>query len=112
MQARGCSHRSLQRRSSSSRKRGRLRWLATAWATFVVLLIPLIAYAFRHPGALSARFHHTTFVKDNMSGWEVVRTFAGNYLDRHQPVVATSPAAIPKPHIHIAGTRNAAGRRV
>ena len=41
--ARDCSHRSSQRCSSSSRDAERLRWLATAWATFVVLLIPLIA---------------------------------------------------------------------
>ena len=84
-------------------KRGRLRWLATAWATFVVLLIPLIAYAVRHPGALSARFHHTTFVKDNMSDWEVVRTFAGNYLT-DVSLWSYITGGDPKPHIHIAGT--------
>ena len=84
-------------------KRGRLRWLATAWATFVVLLIPLIAYAVRHPGALSARFHHTTFVKDNMSDWEVVRTFAGNYLTDIS-LWSYITGGDPKPHIHITGT--------
>ena len=84
-------------------KRGRLRWLATAWATFVVLLIPLIAYAVRHPGALSARFHHTTFVKDDMSDWEVVRTFAGNYLT-DVSLWSYITGGDPKPHIHIAGT--------
>ena len=83
--------------------RGRVRWLATAWATFVVLLIPLIAYAVRHPGALSARFHHTTFVKDNMSDWEVVRTFAANYLT-DVSLWSYITGGDPKPHIHIAGT--------
>ena len=84
-------------------KRGRLRWLAAAWATFVVLLIPLIAYAVRHPGALSARFHHTTFVKDDMSNGEVVRTFGGNYLTDVN-LWSYITGGDPKPHIHIAGT--------
>lgn len=84
-------------------KRGRLRWLAAAWATFAALLIPLIAYALRHPGALSARFHHTTFVKDDMSNGEVVRTFGGNFLTDVN-LWSYITGGDPKPHIHIAGT--------
>ena len=83
--------------------RERLRCLATAWATFVVLLIPLIAYAVRYPGALSARFHQTTFVNDDMSDWDVVRTFADNYLT-DVSLWSYITGGDPKPHIHIAGT--------
>ena len=59
--------------------------------------------AVRHPGALSARFHHTTFVKGNMSDWEVVRTFVGNYLTDIS-LWSYVTGGDPKPHIHIAGT--------
>ena len=89
-------------------KRGRLRWLATAWATFVVLLIPLIAYAVRHPGALSARFHHTTFVKDNMSGLGGGADLCRELPDRHQPVVLRHRRRSKAAHPHH-GDRNAAG---
>ncbi|HYK06616.1 MAG TPA: hypothetical protein VEW11_02490 [Gaiellaceae bacterium] len=84
-------------------RRERLRSLGAAWATFAVLLMPLIAYAVRHPGALSARFHHTTFVKGDMSDWEVVRTFVGNYLTDIS-LWSYVTGGDPKPHIHIAGT--------
>jgi hypothetical protein len=82
--------------------RGRFRWLAAAWALFVLSLVPLVVYALRHPGVLSARFHHTTFVQDDMSRWEVVRTFVGNYL-RDLSLWSYVTGGDPKPHIHLAG---------
>jgi hypothetical protein len=37
-------------------------------------------YALRHPGALSERFEYTTFIQDDMSAVDVVRTGVENYV--------------------------------
>lgn len=82
--------------------RGRLRWLVAVWTTFALCMTPLAVYALRHPGALSARFHQTTFVTDGMSVGEIVRTFLGNYL-RDLSLWTYVTGGDPKPHIHVAG---------
>jgi hypothetical protein len=59
--------------------RGRWRWLAVAWGTYLAALVPLGAYWVRHPGALTARYEATTFVTEGQSGlgvgWEAVRNY-------------------------------------
>jgi hypothetical protein len=59
--------------------RGRWRWLATIWGTFVLALVPLAVYAFSHPGALTARYSATTFITPHMSTWSVTTRVLRNY---------------------------------
>ena len=61
--------------------RARARGIVLAWAVFfVTTVIPIAVFNERHPGAFSARLDVTTFVQDDMSRFEIVRTFLGNYL--------------------------------
>jgi 4-amino-4-deoxy-L-arabinose transferase-like glycosyltransferase len=59
---------------------GRRRWLLSAWGTFVLGLVPLIVYWFRHPGALTARYQATTFIRKGMSGWTIVGDTVWHYV--------------------------------
>src|SRR5207247_244515 len=59
---------------------GRRRWLLSAWGVFALTLVPLIAYWFRHPGALTARYQATTFIHGGMSFWTIVRKTASHYV--------------------------------
>jgi hypothetical protein len=82
---------------------GRLRWLATAWATFGATLLPLLAYRHNHPGALTARYQATTFITDGMSFGRIVRTALSNYAhDVNLWHWVTS--GDPKPYVHTYGT--------
>jgi 4-amino-4-deoxy-L-arabinose transferase-like glycosyltransferase len=78
---------------------GRRRWLLSAWGTFVLGLVPLIVYWFRHPGALTARYQATTFIHKGMSGWTIVGQTAWHYVHDwnlwHWVVTGD-----PKPYIH------------
>lgn len=83
--------------------RARVRWLAAAWVTFAMLLMPLALYTERHPGALTARYQATTFVTDEMTRWDIIRTFLGNYsVDLRLWEYVTG--GDPKPHIRVDGT--------
>ena len=57
----------------------RVRFLAAVWGTFAVTLVPFVAYALRHPGALSNRYEDTTFIEDGMSWAAVVGRGLENY---------------------------------
>ena len=56
------------------------RFVAVVWGSFAATLVPLGAYVLRHPGALSERFDYTTFIRDDMSATDVVRTGVENYI--------------------------------
>jgi hypothetical protein len=78
---------------------GRLRWLATCWATFALTLVPLAFYWHGHPGALSARYHATTFVEEGMSSWEIVKRAVANYV-HDVNIWHWLVDGDPKPYIH------------
>ncbi len=82
--------------------RERWRWLATAWLTFGVSLIPLGLFALHHGGALGARFDDTTFISDGMSRAELVRTVVTNAL-RDLNLEHWLTSGDPKPYEHVAG---------
>jgi hypothetical protein len=54
--------------------------VALTWAAYAVTLVPLLAYALRHPGALSGRFALITYVTPESSYTDVARGFALHYL--------------------------------
>ena len=56
-----------------------LRFLASAWTTLAVALLPMAFYAERHPGALTARYDATRF-PEQPSAVATVRHAAANYL--------------------------------
>jgi hypothetical protein len=82
--------------------RGRWRFVAAAWATFAVALVPIGVYAIRHPGNLTARFEATTIARDGLSAPRVVLQAIGNWFRDIDPwhwVTAGDPA----PYIHNGG---------
>lgn len=79
--------------------RGRWRWLLATWATFAVTILPLAAYSWRHPGALTARYDATKFAEEGMSSPEIVRTAVSNYL-HDVNLWAWVFEGDPKPYIH------------
>ena len=82
--------------------RGRWRWLAATWATFAATLLPLAVYAWRHPGALTARYQATTFIQDGMSATEILRQAAANYA-HDVNLWHWITKGDPKPYIHTWG---------
>ena len=66
--------------------RAHIRWLAIAWMTYLVTLVPMIVYAFRHPGALTARYEATTFATEGAVGLAVRRGGNPELPARHRAV--------------------------
>jgi 4-amino-4-deoxy-L-arabinose transferase-like glycosyltransferase len=61
--------------------RGRWRWLAAAWGTFVLTaVVPIASYWFRHPGALTERYDQTSFITSSMAPWTIVGRAVANYV--------------------------------
>jgi 4-amino-4-deoxy-L-arabinose transferase-like glycosyltransferase len=56
-----------------------LRFLASAWTTLAVVLLPMAFYVERHPGALTARYEATRFPEQG-SALATLRHGAANYL--------------------------------
>jgi Dolichyl-phosphate-mannose-protein mannosyltransferase len=82
--------------------RGRLRWLLTAWGTFAVFLVPLVVYALRHPGTVTARYGATTITNEGHSyAWIVVQAIANWFHDIDPWFWATS--GDPAPYVHNRG---------
>jgi hypothetical protein len=79
--------------------RGRRRWIAVAWGTFALTLVPLAVYTFTHPGALTARFWATTFIQDGMSRVDVVVGALENYA-RDVNLWEWVTKGDPKPYVH------------
>jgi hypothetical protein len=84
------------------RDRARWRWVLETWGVFLLTLVPLIAYTFRHPGALSARYESTTFITPGMSPWTIVQDFATHYI-RDADLGHWMVSGDPRPYIHVHG---------
>lgn len=60
--------------------RRHVRWLLSTWGLYAIGLLPLAAYAVRHPGALTARYDDTSIAHGGTTGfsivWEAVRNYA------------------------------------
>jgi Dolichyl-phosphate-mannose-protein mannosyltransferase len=82
--------------------RDRWRFLASAWAAFLLLLAPMGIYALRHPGALTARYEATTIARDGRSGLELVGEAVGNWFQDIDPW-HWATAGDPAPYIHNSG---------
>jgi 4-amino-4-deoxy-L-arabinose transferase-like glycosyltransferase len=78
--------------------RGRWRWLIAAWATYLVLLIPL---ALHHKQA-SGRYHDTTFITSGMSVFAIAKHLFLNYATDVN-LVHWIRSGDPKPYIHTSG---------
>jgi len=79
--------------------RGRWRRLGGIWGTFALTLIPLALYWHDHPGALTARYQSTTFIRDGMSWSSVVGDAAWNYV-QDVSLWHWIVSGDPKPYIH------------
>jgi 4-amino-4-deoxy-L-arabinose transferase-like glycosyltransferase len=84
-------------------RRDRRRWVVTARLAFAMTQIPLLLYAWAHPGALSRRYDATTYVTDDMPIWEVVGRGAVNYLQDLQLWHYIVSGDV-KPYAHTPGT--------
>jgi hypothetical protein len=82
--------------------RGRWRFVLAAWSTFAVALLPLGAFALRHPGALTARYDATTIARDGLSGAPLVLRAVGNWFRDVNPW-HWATAGDPAPYIHNGG---------
>jgi hypothetical protein len=81
--------------------RGRWTWLAAAWGTFALFLIPLGVYALRHPGALTARYGATSISRD-VSGIGLVLQAIGNWFRDIDPW-HWATGGDPAPYVHNGG---------
>jgi 4-amino-4-deoxy-L-arabinose transferase-like glycosyltransferase len=81
---------------------GRWRFVVAAWTTVAVALLPLGAYALRHPGNLTARYEATTIARDGLSGPRVVLQAVGNWFRDVNPW-HWATAGDPAPYIHNGG---------
>jgi 4-amino-4-deoxy-L-arabinose transferase-like glycosyltransferase len=82
--------------------RGRWRWLASAWGTFVAFLVPLGVYGLRHPGALTSRYEATTIARNGVSGGRLALQAISNWLHDINPW-HWATAGDPAPYIHNGG---------
>jgi 4-amino-4-deoxy-L-arabinose transferase-like glycosyltransferase len=82
--------------------RGRWRWLAAAWGSFCLFLVPLAAYALRHPGTLTARYGATTIAREGLSWPRVVLQAIGNWFRDINPW-HWATAGDPAPYVHNGG---------
>ena len=83
--------------------RRRWRWVATALGVFALTQIPLLAYALKHPGALSRRVEATSFIHHGTSPFEIVWRTAFNYVQDLQ-VWEYIVGGDKKPYAHTPGT--------
>jgi hypothetical protein len=73
-----------------------------AWATFAVALVPVVAYAFRHPGNLTTRYEATTIARDGLSGIRLVLQAVANWAKDLNPL-HWATGGDPAPYIHNGG---------
>ena len=61
----------------------RRRWIpiVQTWIMYGILLVPLMVFNQRHPGALTARFHEVSYVKPESGLLEIAGEFLNHYVD-------------------------------
>jgi 4-amino-4-deoxy-L-arabinose transferase-like glycosyltransferase len=79
-----------------------LRFLAAAWTTLAVALLPMAFYAGRHPGALTARYEATRF-PEQPSALRSIGHGLANYVQDLNAWRWVRDGD-PSPYIHVAGT--------
>jgi 4-amino-4-deoxy-L-arabinose transferase-like glycosyltransferase len=65
--------------------RRRWRGVVLTWVFFAVMLLPLVGFAWRHPGALSERYKFVTFVHPSDTKTQIVLQFVENYESSFSP---------------------------
>jgi hypothetical protein len=65
----------------------RARWVSVArvWLLYGVLLLPLLIFQWKYPGALMSRFHIVSYATNESSYPALVREFATHYLGNLNP---------------------------
>jgi 4-amino-4-deoxy-L-arabinose transferase-like glycosyltransferase len=66
---------------------GRRRWrnVILTWIVFGVMLVPLVVFTVRHPGALSERFKFVSYVKPGDTRSQIAFRFVQNYAGNFSP---------------------------
>jgi 4-amino-4-deoxy-L-arabinose transferase-like glycosyltransferase len=82
--------------------RRRWRGVLLTWAVFGLTLLPFAVFTLRHPGALSERFKHVTFVKPEHTRAEVLGRFVQNYARNFSPR-SWLVSGDPEPRHHLPG---------
>jgi hypothetical protein len=62
------------------------RGVLWVWALYGISLLPLLAFAWAHPGALTARFQSNTYLGDDRPVWTLIGRFTLNYLTDISPM--------------------------
>ena len=90
----------------------RARWrhvILRTWLIYAVTLLPLLVFHARHPGALTERFAQVSFVREEMTWWQIALRFFQNYAGSFNPwswLVAGDPE--PRHHVQTMGSLLAA----
>jgi len=82
--------------------RKRWRGIVLTWAVFGLTLLPFAVFTLRHPGALSERFKHVTFVKPEHTRAQIVGRFVQNYAKNFSPR-SWLVSGDPEPRHHLPG---------
>jgi 4-amino-4-deoxy-L-arabinose transferase-like glycosyltransferase len=59
--------------------RGPWRQLGLVWAVFLASVVPIALWSRAHPGALTARYHNTTYLQPGTSFWDAAGQFFVHY---------------------------------
>jgi 4-amino-4-deoxy-L-arabinose transferase-like glycosyltransferase len=54
--------------------------IAGTWLAYAVTLLPLLAFGWLNPGALTARFNRVTYITENSPPGQIVATLLGHYV--------------------------------
>ena len=82
--------------------RRRWRSVVLTWILFAVTLLPLAVFTVRHPGALSERFKHVTYIKPGMARSQIAIRFVKNYARDFSPWIWLVRGD-PEPRHHLPG---------
>lgn len=66
-------------------RRGANRGILLTWGIYGALLTPLLIFAWRHPGALSARLHQTSYITPERSWLNIIAHFVYYYARNLNP---------------------------
>ena len=79
------------------------RWrdLLKAWITYGALLVPLLFFSQRHPGALTTRFRDLTYLTSDKSFLACVNEFVHRYLADINPWRWLVAGGTESPAVHV-----------